>query len=32
MVLGNYYLIFECEGVIGEGMVFKDVNEVLFVY
>lgn len=32
MVLGNYYLTLEREGAIGEGMVFKDVNEALIAY
>ena len=29
MVLGIYYLSYEAEGVIGEGSVFSDVNEVM---
>ncbi len=29
MVLGIYYLSYEAEGVIGEGSVFADVNEVM---
>ncbi|MBR2922135.1 MAG: DNA-directed RNA polymerase subunit beta' [Alphaproteobacteria bacterium] len=28
MVLGIYYLTYEAEGMIGEGMVFTDFNEV----
>lgn len=32
MVLGNYYLTMEREGAIGEGMVFKDINEALLAY
>ncbi|MCM3666906.1 DNA-directed RNA polymerase subunit beta' [Mesobacillus subterraneus] len=32
MVLGNYYLTLEREGVVGEGMVFKDANEALIAY
>jgi DNA-directed RNA polymerase subunit beta' len=32
MVLGNYYLTLEREGVIGEGMIFKDTNEALIAY
>jgi len=32
MVLGNYYLTLEREDAIGEGTVFKDVNEVLMAY
>ncbi|MGY3716681.1 DNA-directed RNA polymerase subunit beta' [Sutcliffiella cohnii] len=32
MVLGNYYLTLEREGAVGEGMVFKDVNEALIAY
>lgn len=32
MVLGNYYLTLEKAGAIGEGSVFKDVNEVLLAY
>ncbi|WP_379971382.1 DNA-directed RNA polymerase subunit beta' [Ectobacillus sp. sgz5001026] len=32
MVLGNYYLTMERAGAIGEGMVFKDVNEALLAY
>ncbi|KAB7704601.1 DNA-directed RNA polymerase subunit beta' [Bacillus aerolatus] len=32
MVLGNYYLTLEREEAIGEGMVFKDVNEALIAY
>jgi DNA-directed RNA polymerase subunit beta' len=32
MVLGNYYLTMERENAIGEGMVFKDVNEALIAY
>ncbi|MBE6463644.1 MAG: DNA-directed RNA polymerase subunit beta' [Alphaproteobacteria bacterium] len=29
MVLGIYYLSYEAEGVIGEGSVYSDVNEVM---
>ncbi|PAV27908.1 DNA-directed RNA polymerase subunit beta' [Virgibacillus profundi] len=32
MVLGNYYLTLEREGVVGEGFVFKDVDEALLSY
>ncbi|WP_067842508.1 DNA-directed RNA polymerase subunit beta' [Amphibacillus sediminis] len=32
MVLGNYYLTMEREGALGEGMVFKDLNEALIAY
>src|SRR5690625_640734 len=32
MVLGNYYLTMEREGLVGEGMVFKDSNEALRAY
>ncbi|MFD1039165.1 DNA-directed RNA polymerase subunit beta' [Virgibacillus byunsanensis] len=32
MVLGNYYLTMEREGAIGEGSVFKDVEEALLAY
>jgi DNA-directed RNA polymerase subunit beta' len=32
MVLGNYYLTLEKEDVIGEGMVFNDINEALLAY
>ncbi|MFA1821648.1 DNA-directed RNA polymerase subunit beta' [Virgibacillus oceani] len=32
MVLGNYYLTMEREKAIGEGKVFKDVNEALMSY
>lgn len=32
MVLGNYYLTLERENAIGEGKVFKDVNEALLSY
>ncbi|MFC3040930.1 DNA-directed RNA polymerase subunit beta' [Virgibacillus xinjiangensis] len=32
MVLGNYYLTLEREGAIGEGKVFKDINEALLSY
>ena len=32
MVLGNYYLTLEREGAIGEGMIFKDINEALLAY
>ncbi|WP_085993692.1 DNA-directed RNA polymerase subunit beta' [Oceanobacillus senegalensis] len=32
MVLGNYYLTLERENAIGEGSVFKDINEALIAY
>jgi len=32
MVLGNYYLTLEREGAVGEGSVFKDVDEALIAY
>ncbi|WP_269435774.1 DNA-directed RNA polymerase subunit beta' [Gracilibacillus suaedae] len=32
MVLGNYYVTMERENAIGEGMVFKDINEALIAY
>ncbi|ENH95862.1 DNA-directed RNA polymerase subunit beta' [Gracilibacillus halophilus YIM-C55.5] len=32
MVLGNYYLTMERGNAIGEGMVFKDLNEALMAY
>ncbi|SDJ70884.1 DNA-directed RNA polymerase subunit beta' [Salimicrobium halophilum] len=32
MVLGNYYLTLERTGAVGEGMVFKDLNEALMAY
>lgn len=32
MVLGSYYLTIEIPGVKGEGMVFKDYNEMLLAY
>jgi DNA-directed RNA polymerase subunit beta' len=32
MVLGNYYVTLEREGAIGEGMIFKDINEALIAY
>ncbi|MDY0407293.1 DNA-directed RNA polymerase subunit beta' [Virgibacillus sp. 179-BFC.A HS] len=32
MVLGNYYLTMEREGAIGEGSVFKDIDEALLAY
>ncbi|MFQ6861150.1 MAG: DNA-directed RNA polymerase subunit beta' [Beduini sp.] len=32
MVLGNYYLTLEKAGAVGEGSVFKDVNEALLAY
>ncbi len=32
MVLGSYYLTLEKKGEIGEGKVFKDVNEALMAY
>ncbi|MCB9498565.1 MAG: DNA-directed RNA polymerase subunit beta' [Bacillales bacterium] len=32
MVLGNYYLTLEYPGAIGEGRVFKDINEAEMAY
>ncbi|MRH44827.1 DNA-directed RNA polymerase subunit beta' [Aquibacillus halophilus] len=32
MVLGNYYVTMEREGAVGEGMVFKDLNEAIIAY
>jgi DNA-directed RNA polymerase subunit beta' len=32
MVLGNFYLTIEREGEPGEGLVFKDINEVELAY
>ncbi|GAB3069500.1 DNA-directed RNA polymerase subunit beta' [Virgibacillus ainsalahensis] len=32
MVLGNYYLTMERAGAVGEGRVFKDINEALLSY
>ncbi len=32
MILGNYYLTIEKNGMAGEGRVFKDVNEALMAY
>ncbi|MFU0791313.1 MAG: DNA-directed RNA polymerase subunit beta' [Virgibacillus proomii] len=32
MVLGNYYLTLERENAIGEGSIFKDVNEAIIAY
>src|SRR5699024_5340429 len=32
MVLGNYYLTMERPGAVGEGMVFKDINEARLAY
>ncbi len=32
MVLGNYYLTMEREEAVGEGSVFKDLNEALLAY
>ena len=32
MVLGNYYLTLEEEGLIGEGSIFRDPNEVVMAY
>jgi len=32
MVLGNYYLTMERAGAIGEGSVFKDINEAVIAY
>jgi DNA-directed RNA polymerase subunit beta' len=32
MVLGSYYLTMEKDGEVGEGKVFRDVNEALMAY
>lgn len=32
MILGNYYITIEKEGLPGEGRVFKDSNEALMAY
>ncbi|UOR10616.1 DNA-directed RNA polymerase subunit beta' [Halobacillus amylolyticus] len=32
MVLGNYYLTLERANAVGEGMVFKDLNEAIMSY
>ncbi|MCT2536609.1 DNA-directed RNA polymerase subunit beta' [Aquibacillus koreensis] len=32
MVLGNYYLTMERKDAVGEGMVFKDLNEAVIAY
>jgi DNA-directed RNA polymerase subunit beta' len=32
MVLGSYYLTMEKDGEIGEGKVFRDINEALMAY
>ncbi|WP_163528017.1 DNA-directed RNA polymerase subunit beta' [Halobacillus ihumii] len=32
MVLGNYYLTLERPGAVGEGMIFKDLNEAIMSY
>jgi len=32
MVLGNYYLTLEEKGIVGEGGIFRDPNEVLIAY
>ncbi|WP_167628849.1 DNA-directed RNA polymerase subunit beta' [Listeria valentina] len=32
MVLGNYYLTLERENAVGEGMIFKDLNEANLAY
>ncbi|WP_068677173.1 DNA-directed RNA polymerase subunit beta' [Oceanobacillus sp. Castelsardo] len=32
MVLGNYYLTLEREAAVGEGSVFKDINEAMIAY
>jgi DNA-directed RNA polymerase subunit beta' len=32
MVLGNYYLTLERKGAIGEGKVFKDMDEAIIAY
>ena len=32
MVLGNYYLTLEKANMVGEGMIFNDINEALIAY
>ncbi len=32
MVLGNYYLTLEREEAVGQGMIFKDLNEAILAY
>ncbi len=32
MVLGNYYLTMEESGIIGEGSIFRDLNEVILAW
>ncbi len=32
MVLGNYYMTMERKGAVGEGMVFKDLDEAVIAY
>lgn len=32
MVIGNYYMMIEDKVCEGEGMIFKDINEVWMVY
>ncbi|MDR0919846.1 MAG: DNA-directed RNA polymerase subunit beta' [Oscillospiraceae bacterium] len=32
MILGSYYLTMEKEGEIGEGKVFRDINEAIMAY
>ncbi|MBC1476069.1 DNA-directed RNA polymerase subunit beta', partial [Listeria grandensis] len=32
MVLGNYYLTLERENAVGEGTIFKDINEAQLAY
>ncbi|MDO7865073.1 DNA-directed RNA polymerase subunit beta' [Brochothrix thermosphacta] len=32
MVLGNYYLTLERENIVGEGLVFTDINEAMIAY
>ncbi|WP_163651670.1 DNA-directed RNA polymerase subunit beta' [Listeria sp. PSOL-1] len=32
MVLGNYYLTLERENAVGEGIIFKDINEAQLAY
>ncbi|EUJ40836.1 DNA-directed RNA polymerase subunit beta' [Brochothrix campestris] len=32
MVLGNYYLTLEREGIVGEGLIFTDINEAMIAY
>ena len=32
MVLGSYYMTVETKGALGEGMIFKDYNEMMIAY